>query len=112
MCKEEKTSMHRSYEVLKYEGFEFYTVFDADNLDSALICLRSGRDELYATKNTRKKMNMLQYFDEIFSLSVRKKRGEGMARQRKKKEEDVKLEALKEAFEARRTALQAGESSS
>lgn len=37
VCKEEKTSMHRSYEVLKYEGFEFYTVFDADNLDEVLL---------------------------------------------------------------------------
>ena len=70
VCKEEKTSMHRSFEVLKYEGFEFYTVFDADNLDEVLLFVYEvDRDELIRNKKIQEiKMNMLQYFDEIFSF--------------------------------------------
>jgi hypothetical protein len=55
---------------LKYEGFEFYTVFDADNLDEVLLFVYEvDRDELIRNKKIQEiKMNMLQYFDEIFSF--------------------------------------------
>lgn len=64
VCKQERESGSRVYEVLKYENFQFVKVFGGTIDDSIMFIYGENSKEANDTKK-----NMLKHFNEMLNLS-------------------------------------------